>query len=317
MKLTGLHHVTAVTADARGNHAFYTGQLGMRLVKKTVNQDDVSAYHLFYADAEARPGTDLTFFDWPVGPERRGTHAISGVGLRVAGADTLDYWAKRLSDAGATVAPIAEIDGRATLAIEDAEGQRLVFVDDGGVGDARPYAAAAVPAERQIRGLGPVRLSVPDPQPTTLFLEHVLGMRRDRDYALMVDGRERTALVYAMGDGGPAAEVHVIAEPDLAPAQQGAGAVHHVAFRVSDDAEYRDWLDFLRRSRIPNSGAVDRFWFKSIYMREPNGILFELATDGPGFAIDEAPDRLGEQLILPPHLEGRRAAIEAGLKPLP
>lgn len=317
MKLTGLHHVTAVTAEARGNHAFYTGQLGMRLVKKTVNQDDVSAYHLFYADAEARPGTDLTFFDWPVERERRGTHAISGIGLRVAGADTLDYWARRLADAGATVAPIAMLDGRATLAVEDAEGQRLLLVDDGGAGDARPYAAAAVPAERQIRGLGPIRLSVPETQPTELFLEHVLGMRRERDYALAVAGRERTAIVYAMGDGGPAAEVHVVAEPDLAPAQPGAGAVHHVAFRVTDDAEYRDWLAFLQRSRIPNSGAVDRFWFKSIYMREPNGILFELATDGPGFAVDEPMDRLGETLVLPPHLEGRRAEIEAGLKPLP
>lgn len=317
MKRTGLHHVTAVTADARGNHAFYTGQLGMRLVKKTVNQDDVSAYHLFYADAEARPGTDLTFFDWPVERERRGTHAISAIGLRVAGADTLDYWARRLADAGATVAPITIIDGRATLAVEDAEGQRLLLVDDGGAGDARPYAAAAVPAERQIRGLGPIRLSVPETQPTALFLEHVLGMRRERDYALAVAGRERTAIVYAMGDGGPAAEVHVVAEPDLAPAQQGAGAVHHVAFRVTDDAEYRDWLAFLQRSRIPNSGAVDRFWFKSIYMREPNGILFELATDGPGFAVDEPVDKLGETLVLPPHLEGRRVEIEAGLKSLP
>lgn len=316
MKLTGLHHVTAVSADASGNHAFYTGQIGMRLVKKTVNQDDVSAYHLFYADAEARPGTDLTFFDWPLTRERRGTHAISGVGLRVAGADTLDYWAKRLKDGGATVGTIAERDGRLSLTVEDPEGQRLVLVDDGGAGDARPYAASPVPAEHQVRGLGPIWLSVPDAAPTTRFLTDVLGMRLDRDYALDSAGRERRVAVYAMGDGGPAAEVHVVTEPDLPPAQQGAGAVHHVAFRVTDDAEYRDWLEFLRRSRVPNSGPVDRFWFKSIYMREPNGILFELATDGPGFAIDEAPDKLGEQLILPPHLEGRRAKIVAGLKPI-
>lgn len=316
MKLTGLHHVTAVSADASGNHAFYTGQIGMRLVKKTVNQDDVSAYHLFYADAEARPGTDLTFFDWPLTRERRGTHTISGIGLRVAGADTLDYWAKRLKDSGATVGTIAESDGRLSLTVEDPEGQRLVLVDDGGAGDARPYAASPVPAEHQVRGLGPVWLSVPDAAPTTRFLTDVLGMRLDRDYALDSAGRERRVAVYAMGDGGPAAEVHVVTEPDLPPAQQGAGAVHHVAFRVTDDAEYRDWLEFLRRSRVPNSGPVDRFWFKSIYMREPNGILFELATDGPGFAIDEAPDKLGEQLILPPHLEGRRAKIVAGLKPL-
>jgi glyoxalase family protein len=120
-----------------------------------------------------------------------------------------------------------------------------------------------------------------------------------------------------MGAGGPAAEVHLVATPDLAAAEQGAGAVHHVAFRVSDDEEYRDWLDYLKRSRVPTSGAVDRFWFKSIYMREPNGILIELATDGPGFTVDEPLEHLGERLVLPPKLEPRRATIEAGLKPLP
>jgi glyoxalase family protein len=316
MKLTGLHHVTAITADAVGNHDFYTRVLGMRMVKKTVNQDDVSAYHLFYADAEARPGTDLTFFDWPVGRERRGSHAISGVGLRVAG-DSLDAWAGRLAAAGAHVGAIAVVDGRATLAAEDPEGQRLILVDDGGAGDARPWGPSPVPAAEQIRGLGPVWLSVPDPEPTARFLTGVLGMERSRDYALDVDGRERRATVYAMGAGGPAAEVHLVATPDLAAAEQGAGAVHHVAFRVSDDEEYRDWLDYLKRSRVPTSGAVDRFWFKSIYMREPNGILIELATDGPGFTVDEPLEHLGERLVLPPKLEPRRAAIEAGLKPLP
>src|SRR5437660_9065826 len=169
MQLTGIHHLTAISAKPRDNLAFYTGVLGMRLVKKTVNQDDVSAYHLFYADGEARPGTDLTFFDWPAPREKRGTQAIVRTALRVAGA-SLPWWLGRLKKAGVVHRDIATIDGRATLEFEDPEGQRLALVDDGGFGDARsdarPWAKSPVPAEHQVRGLGPITLSVPDLGPT-------------------------------------------------------------------------------------------------------------------------------------------------------
>src|SRR5687767_11268672 len=168
MQLTGIHHLTAVTANAAGNHAFYTGVLGMRLVKKTVNQDDVSAYHLFYADGLASPGTDLTFFDWPVGRERRGTYSIVRTGLRVAGADTLGWWMERLASLGVNHDGVRERDGRATLDFEDSEGQRLSLVDDGGEGPAHPWDMSPVRPERQIRGLGPIVLSVPDLGPTDL-----------------------------------------------------------------------------------------------------------------------------------------------------
>jgi len=314
MQLTGIHHLTAVTADAPGNHAFYTQVLGLRLVKKTVNQDDVSAYHLFYADGEASPGSDITFFDWPAAPERRGTHAITRTALRVAGEATLAYWEARLSDHGLKHRGIERRDGRLVLDVEDSEGQRLTFLDDGGAGPAHPWESSPVPAEHQIRGLGPISLSVPDLAPTALMLTQVMNMREARAY--QTPGRPgSTTHVFEMGDGGPAAELHVAVEPGLPPARQGAGGVHHVAFRIPD-AAYGDWAERLRSLRVPSSGPVDRYYFKSLYFREPNGILFELATDGPGFAVDEPADALGERLALPPFLESRRAEIEAGLKPL-
>ncbi len=314
MQLTGIHHLTAITADAPGNKRFYTETLGLRLVKKTVNQDDTTAYHLFYADGLASPGTDLTFFDWPVGPERRGTHSISRTALRVAGENDLDWWAARLAEAGASAGRITELDGRASLDFEDPEGQRLRLVADGGAGGANAWERSAVPGERQIRGLGPITISVPRLDHTDALLTRGLNMTRVRSYA-SPDG-EGEVHVYGMGDGGPAAELHVAVQPGLPVARQGAGAVHHVAFRTPDPAGLAAWTARLSELRVPNSGEVERYYFRSLYFREPGGNLFEIATDGPGFDVDEPLDSLGESLSLPPFLEDRRAAIEARLKPL-
>src|SRR4051794_464064 len=312
MQLTGIHHLTAISAKPRENLAFYTSVLGMRLVKKTVNQDDVSAYHLFYADGKASPGTDLTFFDFPAAPERRGTNSISRTGLRVAGEKTLLFWRDRLKTAGVAARDITEIDGRLTLPFEDGEGQRLVLYDDGGAGPSAPWDRSPVPVEHQIRGLGPIVLTVHDLSRTASVLSEVMNMRRERDYA--AHGAQIS--VFAMGEGGPAAELHVLEDKDSPMARQGAGGVHHVAFRTPDDAQYEAWAARLNELDVRNSGAVDRFYFRSLYFREPNGILFEIATDGPGFATDEPMQTLGEKLALPPFLEPRRAEIEAGLKPL-
>jgi glyoxalase family protein len=312
MQLTGIHHLTAISAKPRENLAFYTGPLGMRLVKKTVNQDDVSAYHLFYADGRANPGTDLTFFDFPAAPERRGSNSISRTGLRVAGENSLAFWRDRLKQAGGHTGDITEVDGRLTLPFEDKEGQRLVLVDDGGAGSASPWEKSAVPAEHQIRGLGPIVLTVQEMSRTAFVLTEVMNMRRVRDYA--AHGAE--IHVFEMGEGGPAAELHVIESKDLPEARQGAGGVHHVAFRTPNDEQYHAWARRLNELGIRNSGEIDRFYFRSLYFREPNGILFEIATDGPGFATDEPMETLGEKLALPPFLEPRRAQIEAGLKPL-
>jgi glyoxalase family protein len=306
MNLKGFHHLTAVTADAPGNYRFYTEALGLRLVKKTVNQDDTSAYHLFYADGVGSPGTDITFFDWPVGRERRGSHSVTRTGLRVGSEASLGWWQQRFKTLGVQQAGIAEENGRPTLAFEDHEGQRLALVVDSH-GDAHPWEQSPVPAEHQIRGLGPITMSVADPGPTDMVLTKLMNMT--------AAGRSGDTLIYRMDGPGAVGELHVTVDPSLPPAQQGAGGVHHVAFNIPY-ADYDAWASRLRSMRVPNSGPVDRFWFKSLYFREPNGVLFELATDAPGFATDEPMDKLGTTLSLPPFLENRRTEIEAGLKRL-
>lgn len=316
MELTGIHHLTAVTADVRENHRFYTETMGMRLVKRSVNQDDVRAYHLFYADAVGSPGTDLTFFDWKMPRERRGTRAITRTHLRVDGSGSLAWWAERLRKAGVPVDEPAERDGRAVLDFEDPEGQRLTLLDDGGRGPAGvPWERSPVPAAHQVRGLGPITISVPELTPTARALERILGFRPVREYPHPDDPRQRVH-VFEMGGGGPHAELHVAVQPGLPPARLGAGGVHHVAFRTPNEAEYHAWTARLGELGVPHSGEVDRYYFRSLYFREPNGILFEIATDGPGFAVDEDLETLGEEIALPPFLEPRRDAIVAGLQPI-
>ncbi|HEX2166955.1 MAG TPA: VOC family protein, partial [Longimicrobiales bacterium] len=284
MQLGGIHHLTAITADIRDNHRFFTRVLGMRLVKRSVNQDDVSAYHLFYADGAGSPGTDVTFFDWKMPRESRGTRSIVRTHLRVSGGDTLEWWARRLSEQKVTSTGVIERDGRAVIDFEDAEGQRLSLIDDGGDGDAAvPWERSPVPVEHQIRGLGPIIMSVPDPGPTAAILTQVLNMKHERDYSHPASSLHQVH-VYEMGSGGPGAELHVAVQPDLPVARQGAGGVHHVAFRAKD-ADYDAWADHLNTLGVRNSGKVDRYWFRSLYFREPTGVLFEIATDGPGFGV--------------------------------
>jgi glyoxalase family protein len=316
LNLTAFHHLTAVTAHAAENYTFYTQTLGMRLVKKTVNQDDVRAYHLFYADGEATPGSDLTFFDWPtVPPETRGSHTITRTGLRVGSAASLTWWAARFAQLGVKHSEISERDGRAVLDFEDFEGQRLSLVDDGSIGGGTPWPESPVPVEHQIRGLGPITMTVTQLAPTDIVLTQVMGMEAAHTYPDPT-APQHTVHVFRMAGEGPAAELHVAVRPDLPFARPGAGGVHHVAFRVPNQAEHGAWEVKLRSVGIQTSGIVERYYFRSIYFREPNGILFELATDGPGFTVDEPLAELGKGLALPPFLEPRRADIESQLKPL-
>ena len=306
MKLHGLHHVTAITAHARDNHDFYTRNLGLRLVKKTVNQDDLSAYHLFYADGAGTPGTDLTFFDWPAAPERRGTRSVTRTGLRVGSTTSLEWWHDRLGSGDS----VTERNGKPVLDFEDPEGQRLSLVVDD-----EPAAAvweqSPVPAGHQIRGLGPLLLNVPTFEPTDRVFRELLHLPNIGTYPM--DGRD--VHVYQIGSKlGAARELHLRVDPDMPAARQGAGGVHHLALRTTQ-ADYHAWAQHLAESGTPNSGPVDRHWFRSLYFREPNGILIEIATDEPGFTIDEPLERLGETLSLPPFLEPMRREIEAGLKP--
>jgi glyoxalase family protein len=316
LELTGFHHLTAVTSQIRDNKRFFVEALGMRLVKRSVNQDDVSAYHLFYADKVATPGTDVTFFDWSVPRERRGNRTVTRTALRVQDDASLAYWAERLNERKIENAGIVEIDGSPQIRFEDPEGQRLALVADNGAGDApTPWEKSTVPAEHQIRGLGPITLSVPDLRATDAVLQKVMNMRPVREYA----DPEHTASavhVYEMGAGGPHAELHVAVRPDLRPASPGAGGVHHVAFRTPNEEQYHQWTERLAQFGIGSSGEIDRYYFRSLYFREPNGVLFEIATDGPGFGVDEDLETLGEKTILPPFLENRREQILAGLKPI-
>lgn len=313
LELQGLHHLTAVTGDAPGNVTFYTGTLGLRLVKKTVNQDDVSAYHLFYADEKGSPGTEVTFFDWPgSGPARPGTSTIAATSLAIP-AGSLGWWMQRLTEAGVEHRGIDQRGGRQVIAFADPEGQRLDLVDAGDPPSETARKDGPVPPEFAIRGLHAVTLTVADLGPTAQVLTQILGFRPAEGYD--GPGGVRVA-VFETGPGGSGAEVHVITDPSLPRGRVGIGGVHHVAFRTPNDDEHHQWQHRLAAAGLGVTPVIDRYYFRSLYFREPGGVLFEIATDGPGFATDEDLAHLGERLALPPFLEPHRAEIEAGLRPL-
>ncbi|PFO08513.1 ring-cleaving dioxygenase [Bacillus sp. AFS076308] len=319
MQLLGLHHVSILTGKAERNYEFYTKILGMRLVKKTVNQDNTESYHLFYADAEGTPGTEVTFFDIPgLGHSYRGTSDISTVSLKVKTTDALLFWKERFTQLGIHHDSIEKRAGRDTLAFRDFEGTRLILVADNeetGVRAGIPWKRDDIPVEHAIIGLGPVTLTVSIAEPTIGILTEVMGFRFVSSYPSL-EGEYPNIMVFATGEGGSGAEVHIETRPDLPRARIGRGGVHHVAFRVPNEEEYHLWAQRLKEHRIANSGKVERYYFKALYFREPNGILFELSTDTPGFATDEPLETMGQKLALPPFLEPRREEIEANLRPL-
>lgn len=318
MKLEGIHHVSALTANADANHDFFTRILGMRLVKKSVNQDNPSSYHLFYADAVGTPGTDMTYFDIPMaGRTHPGVSSISNTAFRVKSEGALDYWLARFDEFEVPHGKIEQRFNRPTLTFQDFEGSRLMLVvDDGsGIEHGIPWTKAGIPEEFAIVGLGHVRLTVRKSDKTAAVLTDIMGFEQIGHYPSTVDG-QKDILVFSTGKGGPAGEIHLEERSDLPPERPGRGSVHHVAFRVKTYEDYSKWNEYLRSNGFMTSGEVDRYYFKAIYFREPNGILFELSTDEPGFATDEPMDALGQTLALPPFLEPKRAQIEASLRPL-
>lgn len=312
--LTGLHHVSTISHDIQATHDFYAGVMGMRPLIRTVNQDDPSMYHLFYGDGAGTPGSDITIFDIPYAArDRRGNNSIALTTLRVTGTDALAWWARRFDALGVPHAEITTRDGRRVLDFEDRVGTRLSLIDDGGEGAGTPWDASPVPAEYQVRGLGYTVITIPRLEPTHRFLTEALGLHPDHTYP--TPGAPHYAThVYSIGHGGAHAEVHVTVRDDLPRAQPGSGGVHHVALRVPPGQTMDAWVARLDDLGYRNSGVVDRHYFVSGYVREPNHVLFELATDGPGFDVDGPLD--GEKLSLPPFLEPHRAAIAARLKPL-
>ena len=316
MELEGLHHVTAVTGHASENVAFYTGVLGMRFVKKTVNQDDVSAYHLFYGDKIGNPGTEMTFFDWSwARPDPEGSGKISATAFRVPDRAALDWWAERFDKLGVKRGNIGDRNGRAVLPFTDPEGQNLELADGGELGmqPGTPYSGGYVRPDKAILGLHASTLTVRNIGATSRVLRQALGFRAAGEY----QRNGARVAVFEVGPGGPGTEVHLEERPDLPLHRQvGIGGVHHVAFRTPNDEEHLKWRDNLRQLGIGVTPVIDRFYFRSVYFREPGGVLLEIATDGPGFATDEDPAHLGERLSLPPFLETQREMIEGRLEPL-
>ena len=305
MNVLGIHHVTAISARIAENLAFYTGPLGLRLVKKSINQDDTSAYHLFYGDAVASPGMDLTFFDWPNVPTNQpGPGTVGLTTLRVPGA-SLGEWEARLSGLGISVIRDQDLTGRARLQFADGEGQRLALVDDTGLaGEIVPWDRM-VPAAMAVRGILGVDIESARPDSTRRVLTDLLGYQ---DF----DGTR-----FVVNTPESASEIIVREPANNRMGQAGAGGVHHVAFRVQDDAEMLAFQEKIEAAGLRTSGYVDRYYFHSLYFREPGGVLFELATEGPGMVTDEPLETLGERISIPPFMEDRRVRIEAGLKPLP
>ena len=315
MQLTGLHHVTAVTGNTGKNVEFYTHVLGLRLVKQTVNQDDISAYHLYYADERGNPGTDVTFFDWPhIGRNVSGTGTIGTIALRVPGAEALDWWARHLEENGVQIQSRGERAGRASILFTSPEGMQLALLDDGNASTTSEYwDKSPIPAHVAIRGLDAATVIVRRLESLALVLTQVLGFKQTREYQL--EGENRL-VVFETWEGGPGTEVHVEVRPNGMEGNLGIGGVHHIAFRTPNPEEHRLWRARLAEVGLGVTPVIDRFYFKSIYFRVPGGALFEIATDGPGFATDEDIAHLGEHLALPPFLEGQRAEIEKNLHPL-
>jgi glyoxalase family protein len=299
MRFDGIHHITAITGNAPRNVDYYTRVLGLRLTAKTVNQDNPSVYHLFYGDELARPGADLTFFEYPHAiPGRAGAGMVHRIVWRVTSEDALDFWARRLEAEGTAV----ERDG-GSLRFADVEGLGHELVVDSSGDEPLIADHPEISAELALQGFEGVRAYSARPDASAVLLEQLMGAEHRDDGAFGLRGTKRGGWI-------------ALDAPPSEPGRQSAGIVHHVAWGTTM-AEQEDWLERLNEAGVSNSGLVDRHYFRSIYFREPGGVLYELATEEPGFTVDGPVEQLGKRIILPPWLEPRREEIEARLTPLP
>jgi len=310
--LKGIHHVTAITSSAEKNYEFFTYVLGMRLVKKTVNQDDIQTYHLFFADDKGSAGTDMTFFDFPGIPKgTHGTNEIYKTAFRVPTDAALEYWLKRFDKYKVENNGIEETFGKKTISFVDFDDQQYMLISDEldeGIESGIPWQNGPVPLEFAITGLGPVHIRIADFENFKEILEKVMLMREI--------AKEGSFHLFEVGEGGNGAQVIVEHNTILPAGRQGFGTVHHAAFRVEDSKVLHEWIAHMEAAGFGTSGYVDRFFFESLYARVAPGILFEWATDGPGFMGDEPYEAVGEILSLPPFLEGKREQIESAVRPI-
>jgi glyoxalase family protein len=298
MKLEGIHHVTAITAEAQRNVDFYAGVLGLRLVKKSVNQDQTSVYHLFYADETGEPGSDITFFEYPGAPRgRAGPGMVHRVVWRVASTEALDFWQRRLGDAGYESTRTSE-----SLIFEDFEGLAHELLVATTTDEPLIANHPEIPAELALQGFHAVRAYAGDPERSRGLLQDTLGFEAQDQDAYEVRGDHR---------GG----YYIYDAPPEERGLQGAGSVHHVAW-ASPLEDHEAWQQRVAASEARPTPVIDRHYFRSIYFREPSGVLFEIATIGPGFTVDEPLEHLGEKLSLTPQFEHLREQIEPTLAPL-
>lgn len=311
-QLKGVHHITAITSSAEKIYEFFTYVLGLRLVKKTVNQDDIQTYHLYFTDDVGSPGTDMTFFDFPGIPKGvHGTDEISKTSFRVPDDAALDYWVKRFNRLNIKHTGIKEQFGKKVLSFVDFDEQQYQLISDEnneGVAAGTPWQKGPIPLEYAITGLGPVFVRVSNFDYFKAVLEQV--------YLFREINKEGSYHLFEMGEGGNGAQVIVEYNTVLPRGLQGYGTVHHAAFRVEDRAELDEWMERYQSFRVPNSGYVERYYFGSLYANIAPGVLFELATDGPGFMGDEPYETLGEKLSLPPFFEEKREEIEKLVRPI-
>ncbi|MBV6705226.1 MULTISPECIES: ring-cleaving dioxygenase [Bacillus] len=309
-EIKGHHHISMVTKNGSENNHFYKNVLGLRRVKMTVNQDDPSMYHLFYGDRTGSPGTELSFFEMPlVGKTYRGTNAITRIGLLVPSEESLHYWKERFEKFGVKHSEITTYANRPALQFEDAEGLRLVLLVSNGekVEHWETWEKSEVPAKHQIQGMGSVEMTVRRLDKLASTLTDIFG------YIEVSRSDEEAIFQSIKGEAFGEIVVKYLDGPTEKP---GRGSIHHLAIRVKNDAELAYWEEQVKQRGFQSSGIIDRFYFKSLYFRESNGILFEIATDGPGFTVDGDVEHLGEKLDLPPFLEDQRAEIEANLAPI-
>ena len=310
--LKGIHHVTAITSSAEKNYEFFTYVLGMRLVKKTVNQDDIQTYHLFFADDKGSAGTDMTFFDFPGIPKGvHGTNEISKTSFRVPSDKSLDYWVKRFDRLEVQHTGIIEQFGKKTLSFVDFDDQHYQLISDEfnkGVESGTPWKKGPIPLENAITGLGPVFVRIANFEYFKEMMEKVLLFKETN--------KEGSFHLFEVGEGGNGASVIVEYNAVLPEARQGFGTVHHAALRVEDRSVLEEWIERMNGFGFHTSGYVNRHFFESLYVRVAPQILFEFATDGPGFMGDEPYETLGEKLSLPPFLEPKRAEIEKLVRPI-
>ncbi|WP_077298295.1 ring-cleaving dioxygenase [Virgibacillus pantothenticus] len=310
--LKGIHHVTAITSSAEKNYEFFTYVLGMRLVKKTVNQDDIQTYHLFFADDKGNPGTDMTFFDFPRIPKgSHGTNEIYKTSFRVPSDEALTYWVDRFDRLQVKHTGIQEQFGKKTLAFVDFDDQQYQLISDErneGVEAGIPWQKGPIPLTYAITGLGPVFIRIADFTSFKEVLEKVMQFKYMQE--------ENGLHLFEVGKGGNGAQVIVEPNNTMPNARQGYGTVHHVAFRVDDRSVLDKWTTRMENFGLATSGYVNRHFFESLYSRVAPQILFEFATDGPGFMGDEPYETLGEKLSLPPFLESKREQIEQMVRPI-